>query len=353
MSAGSDRSDSEEEELGTFVLSEKQKAVMPKEADWGLSSESKEIDFASSPVKENGKRALPAPDKVEEPPVKKAKVGAKEQIDFSTESNNTPNTSSFVAETANLKDFCNVLLGIGNLPNLEYMFLKFNSDGMMLYGKPASSPAMALSFWNKQMFDKYHCPTTVKLWVSRNRMEGMRKQISKNVMSVKITQIVNESYAGLCFSGSMNYDTGGKSVFDVNVFEQDACIPVLEPNVVFDWHITTSSQKLFDNVKWIDNSGEFVSFMIDRNRLTLEGLNDAAIVSDRISHDAENSTTAKFQCILLQRYLKVVTSTHDLHKSVTISFNPDNKNNPLLFSYPLDQASPQSHFSVYLVPCDA
>jgi hypothetical protein len=324
----SDRSDSEDEES---------KMPQPNPAA------DTEINFSAK------KRPLPTPEVSQAP--KKAKAPEKPQIDFSTKETKA---TKFQAETVNIKDFCNVLLGIGNLPNLEYMFLMFNEDGMMVYGKPTVSSGVAMSFWNKQMFDVYCCPSPVKAWVTRARMEAMRKQISKNVASIKITQLVGPALCGLCFSGSRECDSGGKSLFEVNVFQQNSTEPVLDMSrFKYDWHVVTSSKKLFDNVKWLDNEGDFSHLVIENDDLVLEGLNDAAIVSDRISHKTELASKVKFKCVLLKRYLKVVTATHDLHKSVTISFMPEStKNFPVLFMYPLDQAQPQSHFSVYLSPCN-
>ena len=223
---------------------------------------------------------------------------------------------------------------------------------MQLYSQAAGGPGVAMSFWNKKMFDEYRCPNTIEMWLEKGRIDTLRKKIAKNVGSIKITELTMDAVAGLCFSGSRTYDQGGQSTFSFNAFNHDAGMSVADFGMIrHDWHVTTSSQKFKGNVEFIGEDSEFVSFTIDKDTIIFEGVNEFAVVTESISHSVENSTRVKLSSMLFKRYLKVVSSAFDLHKSLTISFSSDNKNAPLLFSYDLDHEVPKSHFSVYLVPC--
>lgn len=258
----------------------------------------------------------------------------------------------FFAKTMNVKDFCNVLVGFGNIPNLEHILVQFGPQGMMLYGKPMESPVVVTSFWNKSMFQDYKCGEVFKKWVSKSRFENLRKKISKDVEYINISNIT-EGTSGFKFSGDRLYKTGGKCHFSFNVFEWTCNVDPVEMNVTYSWHVSTSSQKLKDNIDFMDDKSEFISVNLENKSLLFEGISETGLVAERIGHETEASElSVKFNCLFYKRFLKIITSTQALHKTVTISFNPDEDTcvYPVLFSYTLDQSNPQSHFSAYLLP---
>jgi hypothetical protein len=259
--------------------------------------------------------------------------------------------ATFFAKIMNVKDFCNVLVGIGNVPNLEHVLIQFDPDGMLLYCKPAGSPVLVESFWNKSLFQDYVCHGIVKKWVSKDRFEKLKTKISKDVEFIEITVLLKEA-SGFKFSGDRVYKTGGRCRFDFNVFQWAHNSDPNSLNFNFNWHVNTSSQKMKHNIQFIDDQSEFISLQLLNSSLIFEGVSDTGLVSERISHDTETNVIVDYQVLFYKRYLNIVTSVDGLHKSVKISFRMDAGGDafPVLFSYGLDLAKPQSHFSVYIAP---
>jgi hypothetical protein len=313
----------------------------------------KPVVIVPSPEKSDGKaRKRSEPDKAEKPS-KRKKAEEEAPMVFLANKSAKPSDALFFAKTMNVKDFCSVLVGLGNIPNLDYILIQFSPNGMTLYGKPPESPVVVMSFWHESMFQEYRCTETTKRWVHKERMENLRKKISKDVEYIEISSIT-EITSGLKFSGDRLYKTGGACNFSFNVFEWTRSEdPVDMSAVSYNWHVCTSSQKLKDNVEFIDDKSEFISLKLDNKLLVFEGISEAGLVAERISHETETTdSTTKFTSLFYKKYLKIITSTQTLHKSITISFNPDTNNDiyPVLFSYTLDQATPQSHFSAYILP---
>lgn len=274
-------------------------------------------------------------------------------IDFSLEGKVGEVTPTFSVKTMNVKDFCNVIVGFGNVPNLEHILFEFDPKGMTMYGKPVQSPVVVLSFWNVEMFQDYTCVKSVRKWVSKDRVENLRKKISKDVECITIEQLISEGVDGLTFTGSRLYKTGGTSEFSFNIFEWKNTMDAVEMNVTYNWHVHTSSQKLNHNVDFIDDKSEFISLELKNNSLIFKGISDTGMVAEQIQHETDTpDMKTNFSALFHKRFLKIITSTQALHKTVVISFNPDEGDciYPVLFSYSLDQASPQSHFSAYLLP---
>lgn len=292
---------------------------------------------------------------------KKRQAEKEDQLNFTEEIDEKSVSESSKIELnvkmLEVKDFCGILLGLSSIPNLDLVLFQFDQDGMMIYGKPQESSVVGLSFWNKSMFQEYTCGETVKKWVMKDRLDNMRKKISKDVEFLQITEI-DDANKGFKFSGYKGYKTGGPCEFSFNIYEYTCNSEAFDMSEIkYKWHISTSSHKFKDNVDFMDDKSDFISFKLKNNVMSFEGISDLGLVTNRVSHEIETSedhivVNNDFKCLFYKRLLKIITSTQGLHKTVTISFDPDEEGSttPILFHYALDQNSPQSHFSVYVLP---
>ena len=138
---------------------------------------------------------------------------------------------------SNVRDLCTVLTAVNQVPGVEHVLIEFSPEGMMLYAKPVVSPILFNAFWNRSMFQDYHCTATVSRWVLRSKLADMRKNVTRDVKSLYIVDVDN----GYKFSGERRSGTGQISRFEFNLFE---CIDDTEPfsvNINFNWHVHTLS----------------------------------------------------------------------------------------------------------------
>ena len=258
------------------------------------------------------------------------------------------------AKTMNVKDFGNVLTGCCSVPGVDFVILTFDPQGMQLYAKPIESPSIVTAFFNKDMFTEYRVTKQTRRILDKTRLDSLKKKISKEVEFLEISSCTE--YSGYTFSGYRIYKTGGKCKFTVNIANIHNPIGVVDlSDVDWAWHLRTSSQKFKDNVDFIDDSNEFIRMTIRSKSMEFQGIRDTGQIGETIDQEAESKIEdkLKFEALFYKKYLKIITSTKDLNRSVNISFNLDNPDTPAYpvhFSYELDQASPQSHFSAYLLP---
>jgi hypothetical protein len=284
--------------------------------------------------------------------VRSSSIGTKrKRIDVSGSSSSSANLH---VSTMNVKYLCGVLSGLCNIPNADLIMIQFTPTGMLLYSKPDASPVVVASFWNTQMFQNYQCDTTTHKWVSKTRLEHVRKKISKDVDLLHIST-VHEPYPGLSFFGTRSGKSGRDSKFSFTLLEKiNEASHIDTTQITYNWHIQTSSQLLKDSIDLIDDSSDYVSMEIESNSLKFKGIADSGIVSETTSHTVDTPPlTVTFKSLFSKRYLKTVTSTYILHKSILISFNPDNKEDdvyPVSFSYTLDHEQPRSHFTAFIMP---
>jgi hypothetical protein len=286
--------------------------------------------------------------------LKKVKTAINISEDQNTPDQEEKNSGGISAKTMNVKDFCTVLSGFGSTPDLSLVLFSFDSDGMKLYAKPASSPVVIQSFWNKSMFQGYKCEEKVMIWVQKSRLEEIRKRIVKDVECLHISSMPSsDSNGGLIFSGSMAYKSGGSANFSINAFQYESTEEVYKMDLEYNWHVVTSSEKFKTDVEFIVDGSECVSMRLENKELALRGVTDMGLIGEEIKHETDSSDlTVFFTSMFTKKYLKIVTSTQALHKTVNIAFIEDDSSvvKPVLFSYHLDQSSVQSHFSVYIVP---
>ena len=103
----------------------------------------------------------------------------------------------------------------------------------------------------------------------------------------------------------------------------------------------------------MDDQSEFISLQLNGNTFKFQGISDTGIIAEEQTHETETcQSSLKFSGLFYKKYLKVVTSSVSLHKTVHLSFFPDEESEtyPVLFSYELDQSLPKSHFSIYILP---
>jgi hypothetical protein len=255
------------------------------------------------------------------------------------------------AKTMNIKDFCCIISGLGNIPNLEHVLFQFTHKGMLIYAKPVTSPVMAISFWNPGMFQNYKCTGNISKWVSKCRLENLRKKISKDVQHLDIS-CISEGQPGLEFSGTRLVKTGGECKFSFNIFEWKVPLDPIKIDINYNWHVSTAAEKFKDNIEFIDDKSELISIRLNKSSFVFQGITDTGLVAEEISHKTDSCVQVNFNCLFYKRYLKIITAAQSLHKTLNISFFPDEEEEtyPVLFSYELDQSSPKSHFSVYVLP---
>jgi len=242
-------------------------------------------------------------------------------------------------------------LGCCNIPNIEFVIMTFAQEGMQLYAKPSESSAAITAFLGKDYFSEYRVSKTTKRVLEKSRLESLKKKISKEVESLEITPLTT-GLEGYTFSGYRVYKTGGKCKFTFNCPERAEDIDVVDfSSSRWDWQIKTSSQKFKDNVEFIDDSNDYIQMSIKSDGLEFTGIRDTGHIGETINQEIEGKITDKFEALFQKKYLKILTSTKDLNRMLTISFNLEsNTLFPVHFCYELDQSQPQSQFSCFIMP---
>ena len=250
-----------------------------------------------------------------------------------------------------IKDFCSVLQGFNAVPNLQFVKIEFNETGMNMYAKPKEAPVIVTSFFNTDMFEEYYCNKPVSYWVSKARLELMRKKI-KDIKCVQIT-CIQGGYSGFCFSGVYRYNTGVTGKIVCNIYEWDNPIERLDLELDYNCLITTVSQQFKHNVDLLDDKSAMISIRLLEKHLIYEVIDDGGLVNSKISHQIDNTDMdIKFDGIFWKKFLRIITSAQDLHPSLLISFNNTKEESyPILFHYDLDTNKNRSHFSAYIMPC--
>lgn len=320
-----------------------------------------DMPLPASPDTDSKRRGSPAAEEEnkEDGPSKRRKTSSQEEEEdtvkiaepshFVAQTKATQSQEALYVKTLNVSDFSVQLNSMCSLPNVESIFIKFDETGMTMYCHPKQSPTIAISFWNRNTFEKYECKGEIKKWVSKDRLASLKKKISKDVKFLEVT--LNQDSPGFCFSGYRTYDQGDGGNFSHNVYEWMNTEKPMNIPCQYKWHVTTSSKKFKDNVDFIDDKNEFIGLNIMDKKLTFRGLVGEGDVAEKIDHETFTSISKEFYVLFYKKYLKVVTSAHGLNKSMTISFSDENQYvPPTLFTYALDKEQPQSHFSVYIVP---
>lgn len=266
-------------------------------------------------------------------------------------SDEVDSTSTLKAKTLNVKDFCTVVESMAKIPNLEHVYIEFDKTGMTIYAKPPSSPVLTHTFWSESMFSVLMCTSPVKKWVSKKRLDMIRKKLGKDIQHITFTEM--ENGAGFQISGEKQSKTGGMSDFYFNIAEWTCTVQPFQLNIEYNWHVTTSSEKFKENMDFMDETCEIISINLHGQQFTFDGIDGTGQTVASIGHKTDSfNNQLKFDALIYFKYLKIVSSAHSLHKSLNISFLKDKDDDvfPVLFSFTLDQTPPGSHFSVYILP---
>ena len=117
---------------------------------------------------------------------------------------------------------------------------------------------------------------------------------------------------------------------------------------MYDWHVNTSADKFEYNVSFLDDKAECISLVIADCEMRFKAISDTGLITEDIKHVIGGSRRVEFNALFYKNFLKIVTAAVALHKTLIISFNEGDE--PIRFMYELDQETPQSYFSVYMVP---
>lgn len=278
-------------------------------------------------------------------------------IDMQTyvKSKNVSGDTSCTCRTLNVKQFVQVLTGLCEVPGVKYIHMELNPEGMSLYAAPPDSPSFVKVFLNKATFVNYNVPSSVRRLFDADRIDKCLKKRLKDIAVLTIS--VAKGFEGFTFSGKKQYKNGGDCDFEIHLQDLDEPGHGVIDHTSFSlpWTVTTSSEKFHDNVDFMDNANEFVQIIISKSSIIFNGVKSTGEISEKITQDVEtNMLREDFSFILTKDYLKIVSSTSDINKSLRISFKMDDADSylasPILFSYEIDQHFPPSHFSTYLCP---
>ena len=260
-------------------------------------------------------------------------------------------------KTQNVKDFGNVVGGCCSIPGIGHVIMSFAPSGMQLYAKPNESPTLVTVFFSPEMFTDYKVSKETTHMLEKPRLDSLKKKINKEVEFLEARAW--KDTPGFTFSGYRCYKTGGKCQFTFNISSVEHSMEVLDmKQLKWNWQIRTSSQKFKDNIDFIDDSNEFIRMRIKDSSLEFCGIRDNGQVGEIVNQEIEEKLNDEYEALFQKRYLKIITSTKDLNKSLTIAFNlndPDHPDvSPVHFSYELDHAANQSKFSCFIMPyvCD-
>ncbi len=286
----------------------------------------------------------------------------KENILTLDEYMNTKSTNeneSFYVKTLNVKDFINVITGCCSVPGADSIKITLDQAGMQLdCCNTGSTGAVVAAFFNPSYFLEFRVKTRHEFTVSKDRLEQLKKKISKEVafLEIQLWLSENNSPMGLFFSGKREYKNGAKcSEFKFFISENTA--RVISWRTTPGMHYTTCIQipsgSFKENINFLDDSNDFIAITLTADTLRFDGVQSCGIIGETIEQKLDNSCsiTTPYQALFQKRVLKVITSTGDLSKTLNISVNTDSTEVvPVLFSYDLDQLNPKSHFSCYTMP---
>jgi len=265
--------------------------------------------------------------------------------------------TNLYVKTQNVKDFGNVLGGCCSIPGVSHVIMTFDPSGMQLYAKPNDSPTAVTVFFSREMFTEYKVTKETRRMLDKARLDSMKKKINKEVEFLEIRSWAETP--GFTFSGYRCYKTGGKCQFTFNIADVVHSMNIYDmTSLKWNYVIRTSSQKFKDNIDFIDDSNEFIRMSIKDCSLEFCGIRDNGQIGEIVNQEIENKFTETFEALFQKKYLKIITASKDLNKSLTIAFNLDDPDNPEVlpvhFSYELDMEKNQSKFSCFIVPyvCD-
>ena len=257
------------------------------------------------------------------------------------------------AKTQSVRDFCAVLTGCCSIPNVDTILMCFTEEGMQIYAKPQLGGSLATAFFSKETFKDYQVKQKTQHLLQKSTLENLKKQISKDVEFIEIT--ANEN--GFLVAGRLSYKVGLKSDFKILLTavmpKEGEQLAILDlSDLSLNWKITTSAQQLSDNIKFFDDTTEFVTMTITPNPGLLEwkGYRDSGLSTICINQEIESSITEKFEVMFYKKLLKIVTVAKDINRSINIHFNMDNQASPVHFMYELEKSHPVSHFSAVIIP---
>jgi hypothetical protein len=259
-------------------------------------------------------------------------------------------------KTLNVKDFRNTLVGCCNIPDISSIVITFTPQGMQIFAQPQTSSTFVTTYFNKEFFSEYNVQCTTQRIVQKSRLDYLKKNISKDVTFLEITAW--HANSGFTFSGYRSYKSGGDCRFRVNIAEIiDASIDTKKiPDMSqFQWSyvLRCSSETFKNNIDFIDDDNESVRISIENNKIEFQGIQENGSEGESIVQEIESNISEKFDALFHKKHLKIITATKDLNRSLTIRFNIPSVEFavfPVVFCYELDNASPMSTMSCYMMP---
>ncbi len=262
------------------------------------------------------------------------------------------NPDKMYARTMNVKDICSIITGCCAVPGVEAVLLTFSPQGLEFYTKPAKiSPVCVSAFYSKSNFCTYKVSQTVKHVVQKSQLDDLKKRIAKDVEFLEIT----EGTEGFVAGGRRTYKTGGGCDFEINLDSLDESLISVTDMSTLRWNlqVRTASQHFADNVNFFDDTVKWIQLSVKPKLLEFTGIRDTGTTSKKVNQMINSEFAGEYHALFNKKLLKGVTAARDIHKALCISFNITESDFPVHFMYEMGQDHPQSHFSVYIAPCNA
>lgn len=255
-------------------------------------------------------------------------------------------------KTMNVKDICSIITGCCSVPGVEAVLLTFSPQGLEFYTKPAKiSPVCVSAFYSKSNFCTYNVTDTVKHVVHKAELDDLKKRVAKDVEFLEIT----DGSDGFVVGGRRTYKTGSSCDFKINMTSMDeTTLSVTDmSNLRWNLQVRTASQHFADNVAFFDDQVKWIQLAVKPKLLEFSGIRDTGSRSKQVNQMITSEFTGEYKALFNKKVLKGVTAARDINRALCISFNISENDFPVHFMYEMGQDQPQSHFSVYIAPCNA
>lgn len=265
-------------------------------------------------------------------------------------------SSSFVAQTTNVKDIEILLKACCLLDGVATVLIVFDHEGMQAMSLPDLDKAASVHlFYSGDKFKNYNVKTTHGYHLDAKKLKEFTQKL-KHVESLSV-HILNGSYA---FKGTKRYPKGGVGEFMISMdaiedpkvtsMDHQNYLKKISSNIP-DIKVTASSSNFIENYKFLKSKPpiEKMEIVISGDKLILRcPALHGQHVQKEISQLLKERIDTNLSCFVQWRYMDVISACSEhLNESLFIRLKLNDTNGYIHFMFKLDE---RSHFSLYVAP---
>lgn len=267
-------------------------------------------------------------------------------------------SSSFVAETTNIKDIEVLFRACCKLDGVSTVLIVFDREGMQAMSLPEMDKAACVHlFYSKDRFRDYNVTTTHSYHLDAKKLVEFTQKL-KHVELLSV-HVINGSYA---FKGTRRYPKGGVGEFMIFIDAvEDPKITSMDyqetmkniSSIVPELKVTASSSNFIQNCEFFKGKQaiEKIEIAISGNKLIIRSAaSHGQYVQKEISQTLKDAIDTNVSFYLQRRYMDVLTiCSEHLNESLNIRLKLNDINEWIHFMFELS-TSDKSHFSLYVAP---